>query len=37
MEEPAAFKFSPDNDKETALVEYGKAFGEKMLEECGQQ
>ncbi|MBE0675975.1 MAG: FprA family A-type flavoprotein [Bacteroidales bacterium] len=37
MEEPAAFKFSPDNDKGEALVEYGKAFGEKMLEECGQQ
>lgn len=34
MDEPAAFKFSPDNDKETALIEYGQKFSEKLLEEC---
>ncbi|MBM3419903.1 MAG: FprA family A-type flavoprotein [Bacteroidetes bacterium] len=37
IEDPAAFKFSPDNDKETALVEYGRRFSEKLLEECSKQ
>ena len=37
VEEPAAHKFSPDNDKEKSLVEYGKQFSLKLLEDCGQQ
>lgn len=35
VEEPASYKFSPDNDKETLLVEYGKQFSIKLLEDCG--
>ncbi|MDX9930355.1 MAG: FprA family A-type flavoprotein [Bacteroidales bacterium] len=37
VEEPAAFRFSPDNDKETALVEFGINFSKKLLEDCKGQ
>jgi flavorubredoxin len=33
FEEPAAYKFSPGNEKELALVEYGKRFAEQLSEE----
>jgi len=37
VEEPSSHKFAPDNDKEASLVEYGKQFSLKLLEDCGQQ
>lgn len=36
IDDPAAFKFSPDNDKEDALLDYGRRFSEKLLEECSK-
>ncbi len=35
FDEPAAHKFAPGNEKEEALVEYGRAFGKRVLEKCG--
>jgi NADH oxidase (H2O-forming) len=37
MDDTASFKFSPDNDKEAALIEYGKAFAGRLLQECGKE
>lgn len=37
LDEPSAHRFSPDNDKSVALIEYGRQFSEKLLEECGKE
>jgi flavorubredoxin len=34
FEETGIFKFSPDNEKEEYLREFGRRFGKKYIEEC---
>jgi NADH oxidase (H2O-forming) len=35
FEETAAFKFSPDNHKKENLIEFGRNFAERYIQECG--
>lgn len=36
FEETAIFKFSPEGSKQEFLKEFGRSYGRKFLEECGQ-